>query len=159
MTTPKEIKVWSRIVLSVVREPSPAPFPAILPTIRSGSCVARLFRSWIADRAQEHFVVMTLDAKNRVQGIMTVSIGTTNSTPVHPRDVFAPAVAGMATSIVVAHNHPTGDPTPSASDHQVTKRLTDVGELLCIPLLDHLVIGDERFYSFAEASFFHYDAS
>lgn len=71
---------------------------------------------------------------------------------VHPREVFGPAVALSATAIVVAHNHPSGDPTPSAEDRAVTDRLRAAGELLGIELLDHVVIGDERYYSFADAS-------
>jgi DNA repair protein RadC len=69
---------------------------------------------------------------------------------VHPREVFGPAVALAATAIIVAHNHPSGDPTPSANDRAVTDRLRQAGELLGIPLLDHVVIGDARYYSFAD---------
>jgi DNA repair protein RadC len=72
---------------------------------------------------------------------------------VHPREVFGPALALAATAIVIAHNHPSGDPTPSAEDRRVTERLRAAGELLGIELLDHLVIGDERVYSFASEAF------
>jgi DNA repair protein RadC len=73
---------------------------------------------------------------------------------VHPREVFSPAIRDTATAVVVAHNHPSGDPTPSPEDRAVTDRLRAAGELVGIELVDHLVVGVERYYSFAEESFF-----
>ena len=97
--------------------------------------------------------VVYLDTRNRPIAVHEAHVGTCDSSPVHPREVFGPAVALSVTSVVVAHNHPSGDPTPSAEDKVVTERLRQAGELLGIKVLDHLVIGSERFYSFASEGF------
>jgi DNA repair protein RadC len=102
-----------------------------------------------ADR--EHFVILLLNAKNKVIGIHTVSIGTLNASLVHPREVFKPAILANAYSVVIAHNHPSGDPTPSREDYEVTKRLIDAGKLLGVEVLDHIVIGDGTYDSLRES--------
>ncbi|MCA8978138.1 MAG: JAB domain-containing protein, partial [Planctomycetes bacterium] len=93
-------------------------------------------------------------ARHRVLTLHVVSTGGIDAAPVHPREVFSPAIRDCAGAVVVAHNHPSGDPAPSAEDRMVTRRLQEVGELIGIPLLDHLVVGSERYYSFAEEAFF-----
>jgi DNA repair protein RadC len=97
---------------------------------------------------QEHFVVVLLDAKNRVIRSETVHIGTLTSSIVGPREVFSVAVRESASSIIVAHNHPSGDPSPSPQDIEVTKRLVEVGKILDIPVVDHLILGDPGLVSF-----------
>lgn len=92
--------------------------------------------------AQEAFVVLTLNTKNRVIRRHMVSLGTVNSTLVHPREIFRPAIQSGAASIIVCHNHPSGDPSPSAQDIRITKHLIEAGKLIEIPVLDHLIIGD-----------------
>lgn len=99
---------------------------------------------------KEHFKVVFLNAKNVVIGFKDLSIGTLNSSVVHPREVFYEAIKKTAYSIVVCHNHPSGDPTPSKEDISVTNRLCEVGKLIGIELLDHLVIGDGIYISFKE---------
>jgi len=99
---------------------------------------------------EEHFVVLFLDTKNRVMGRQTLSIGSLDASIVHPREVFRAAIRRSSASILCAHNHPSGDPTPSPEDLKLTARLRDVGELVGIALLDHLVIGDRRFVSLKE---------
>lgn len=99
---------------------------------------------------QEQFVVILLDTKNKVIGTETVSVGSLTSAIVHPREVFQPAILQHAASIAVAHNHPSGDPKPSREDIELTKQLIAAGKALCIPVLDHLIIGDGRYYSFQE---------
>jgi DNA repair protein RadC len=101
---------------------------------------------------REHFVVLHLDGKNRVIAKETVSIGSLNQSIVHPREVFKVAVHNGSAAIICAHNHPTGDPKPSIEDKTVTKRLAEVGAFLGIPILDHIIIGDGRYYSFSESS-------
>jgi DNA repair protein RadC len=96
---------------------------------------------------QERFVVLLLNAKHRYEGHVLVSLGTLDSTVVHPRDVFRPAVLQSSAAVVLAHNHPSGDPTPSAEDLAVTKRLISAGEILGIDVLDHLIIGDDSWCS------------
>jgi len=101
---------------------------------------------------REHFVVLHLDGKNRVAAKETVSIGSLNQSIVHPREVFKAAVHNGSAAIICAHNHPSGDPKPSIEDKTITKRLVEVGGLLGIPILDHIIIGDGCYYSFCESS-------
>lgn len=98
----------------------------------------------------EKFVVILLNTKNRIIRVKQIAEGSLSSAVVHPREVFAPAVAAHAASILVAHNHPSGDPYPSTEDRRLTQSLEEAGDILGIPLLDHLVIGDGRYYSFKE---------
>ncbi len=99
---------------------------------------------------REHFMVVGLDAKHAVIGINTVSIGSVTMSIVHPREVFKPLILLNASAVILAHNHPSGDPTPSQEDRALTRRLKDGGELLGIAVLDHLVLGEDRYYSFAD---------
>ena len=101
-------------------------------------------------RAVEHFGVVLLDSKHRVVRTSVVAVGTLNTTVVHPRDVFREAVLGAAAAVVVFHNHPSGDPSPSADDVELTRRLAAAGELMGIDLVDHIVLGDVRYCSFKE---------
>jgi len=91
---------------------------------------------------RENFVVLLLDTKNKIIGLNTVSIGTLNSSLVHPREVFKPAILASAAAIILAHNHPSGDPKPSKEDIEITKRLIEAGDLLGIAVLDHIIVGD-----------------
>lgn len=106
--------------------------------------------SHLRDEKKEYFVLVMLDAQNGVIRIVNVHIGTLTSSMVGPREVFREAIREGASSIVVAHNHPSGDPAPSAQDIDVTERLMEVGKLLDIPLLDHVIIGENRFVSLRE---------
>ncbi len=115
--------------------------------LRSPRAVWRLLRPRMIGLEQETFVVLLLDGRNRLQRIVTASTGSLTTSLVHPREVFRAAIREAAGAIIVAHNHPSGDPEPSAEDVAVTRRLFDVGELVGIPLLDHLVLGDRSFVS------------
>jgi len=97
--------------------------------------------------AEENLWLITLDTKNNITGIFTVSTGSLNSSIVHPREVFKRAVLQNAASIIICHNHPSGDPTPSQEDISTTKRIYDAGKILGIELLDHIIIGDNRYAS------------
>jgi DNA repair protein RadC len=101
-------------------------------------------------RPVEHFGVVLLDTKHRVLRTTVVAVGTMNATVVHPRDVFREAVLGAAAAVVVFHNHPSGDPSPSADDVDLTRRLAAAGELMGIDLVDHIVLGDVRYCSLRE---------
>ncbi len=105
-------------------------------------------RMQLLDR--EHFVVVSLTTKNRVIAIETASIGSLSSSIVHPREIFKNAVRLSAASVILAHNHPSGDPTPSREDLEITKRLVEAGKLIGIEVLDHLIIGVNAFTSFKE---------
>jgi DNA repair protein RadC len=94
---------------------------------------------------------LLLDIKNKVIGINTVSIGNLNSSIVHPREVFKPAILSNAASILLAHNHPSGDPEPSREDVAITTRLVEAGKILGIDVIDHLILGDGCYHSLKEA--------
>ena len=100
----------------------------------------------------EKFVVIILNAKNKVLAIRQISEGSLSSAVVHPREVFQKAIINHAAAIICAHNHPSGDPTPSKEDIELTSSLAGTGKVLGIPVLDHLVIGDGLYYSFKEHS-------
>lgn len=99
---------------------------------------------------KEHFVCLFLNVKNHVIGKTTLSIGTINASLVHPREVFQSAIKAGAASIICAHNHPSGDPTPSIEDIQLTSRLVQAGGIIGIDILDHIIIGDNQFISLKE---------
>ncbi len=101
-------------------------------------------------RGVEQFGIMLLDAKHRVMRTAVLAVGTLNSSIVEPRDVFREAATGGATAIVIFHNHPSGDPTPSPDDVALTRRLVAAGSLLGIDVVDHLILGDARYCSIKE---------
>lgn len=103
----------------------------------------------IGNLEQEHFWVIALNARQRVLEVFTVAIGTLSSVEVHPRELFRPLVRMAAHSCILAHNHPSEDPTPSAADVDLTERLADVGKLMGIPVLDHLVVARDSHVSLA----------
>lgn len=101
-------------------------------------------------RAVEQFGILLLDTKHRILRTVVVSIGTIDAALVHPREVFREAVAGAAAALVLFHNHPSGDPTPSTDDLELTGRLVMAGRLMGIDVLDHVILGDGRYCSFKE---------
>lgn len=109
---------------------------------------------WMRPRAVhldvEKFWSLCLDRKNRLVKCSEVTSGTATASLVHPREVFREAIRMSASAIIVAHNHPSGDPQPSSQDLAVTRKLRDAGEVLCLPVLDHVIIGDAGYFSFAE---------
>ena len=115
-------------------------------TVREPGDVARLMAPLVADISQESFWLILLDGRNKVAGITLISLGSLTAALVHPREVFKPAIAGSAAALVLLHNHPSGDPSPSAEDIALTRRLSEVGELVGIKVLDHLVIGEGGSY-------------
>ncbi len=108
---------------------------------------APLFRN----AKKEYFKVLLLDQKNKLIRDLTISEGSLTATVVHPREVFRPAIRDSAASVIFIHNHPSGDPSPSIEDKKITTRLVEVGELMGISVLDHLIIGDRGYFSFADA--------
>ena len=102
---------------------------------------------------EENLWMITLDTKNNITGIFTVSTGSLNTSIMHPREVFKRAMLQNAASIIVCHNHPSGDSTPSTEDINITKRLYEAGEILGIKLLDHIIAGDNSYTSLKEKGF------
>jgi len=122
-------------------------------TIRSPEDAAAYLMTDMASLNQEHFVVLFLNVKNEVLHKQTIFIGSLNSSIVHPREIFREAVKRSAASIVVAHNHPSGNPSPSPEDIEVTKRLIEAGSIMGIEVLDHVIIGDHQFLSLKEKGY------
>lgn len=107
---------------------------------------ARLLAEYIGPADREHFVVVGLDTKNRPNVLHTVAVGSLNACVVHPREVFKVTLLHNCHSVIVGHNHPSGDPTPSIEDEAITQRLVEAGRILGIEVLDSLVIGSEERY-------------
>ena len=132
----KEVK------LTTVRETGP-----VGESVQKPETIAAVWRESVTtaawyDTEKEAFVVFLLDRKNRVKGWHLVSLGTIDTSLVHPREVFRAACVAAAASVIVSHQHPSGDPTPSAEDVKITKQLVEAGKVVGIPVLDHVVIGD-----------------
>ena len=108
--------------------------------------IAAIAEDFLAGVDREHIVVMCLDTKQNINAINTISVGTLNTSLVHPREVFKPAILANSNSIIIFHNHPSGDPSPSRDDLDITKRLVEAGNILGIEVLDHLIIGDNGSY-------------
>ncbi|MCM2286883.1 MAG: DNA repair protein RadC [Desulfobacula sp.] len=102
------------------------------------------------DRKQEHFLSVSLNGANEVMSVRVVSMGLVNKAPVHPREVFADIIAERASAVIVAHNHPSGDISPSAEDMKITKQLKEAAAILGLSLLDHIIFSTRGYYSFAE---------
>ena len=121
-----------------------------MPRIAEAKDVAELLIPRYERDKREHFLVLPLSAKNEVLMIADVSVGTLTNTLVHPREVFEPAIRCGAVHVILAHNHPSGDPAPSAEDHRLTQAMKEAGAVLGIPVTDHIVIARRGFFSFAE---------
>lgn len=107
-------------------------------------------KKMIGNNDREEMIAMMLDSKNNIMAVHPVSVGTLNLSLVHPRETFKAAIVHQASGIILAHNHPSGDCTPSKEDIELTDRLKKCGDLLGIRILDHIVVGDDRYYSFAD---------
>lgn len=116
--------------------------------IRGPEDVFKLIGRRLVRQSREHFLVVLLNARHEVDAVETVSVGSLSASIVHPREVFKPAVVQSAASVVLVHNHPSGDPEPSEEDLSITKRLVEAGELLGIGVLDHVIVGSRGTVSF-----------
>ena len=121
--------------------------------ITTPEAAATILRGITADRPQEVFSAILLDAQNKATGIVEVSVGTLNCSLVHPREVFRAAILQNANAIIIGHNHPSGDCTPSREDDSVTERLREAGKLIGINVLDHVIVTDHPsdYFSYSEA--------
>jgi DNA repair protein RadC len=116
--------------------------PSDKKAIKSPSDVVSMFKSYLDGADREHFCIAMLDRKGSLLGLNTVSIGSLSSLIVHPREVFKPAIIIGASSIILCHNHPSGDTAPSREDIDVTRKLVKGGKILNIEILDHVIVGD-----------------
>ncbi len=124
--------------------------PALV-RIREPEDAVRLFAPRLRDLAVEEFHLLALDSQSQVLREVLVTRGILNSSLVHPREVFRSAIAEAAAGIIVVHNHPSGDPTPSPQDREVTRQLVSAGQLLDLPVYDHIIVAGDRWVSFAQA--------
>ncbi|MBD7935678.1 MULTISPECIES: RadC family protein [Cytobacillus] len=122
-------------------------------SIRSPEDAANYVMNEMRFLSQEHFVCLYLNTKNQVLSKQTIFIGSLNASIVHPREVYKEAFRQSAASIICLHNHPSGDPTPSREDIDVTKRLTECGKIIGIDILDHIIIGEKKFVSLKEKGY------
>lgn len=120
------------------------------PVIHSPIDVSNLVGPDLRTEKREHFVALFLDTRNRVCRRKTISIGGLDTSLIHPRELFKEAISCLSSSVIVCHNHPSGDPTPSQEDLDVTKRLAEAGKIIGIEVLDHVVIGDGKWLSLKE---------
>ena len=143
----KPLKRINVVSIKMVRESS------VLYNIRRISKpkdIVDLGKKFLDELDREELIVACLNAKNEVNSVNVVSIGSLNNSIVHPREVFKTAILSNAASIVMIHNHPSGDVTPSKEDKEITLRIKESGTILGICLLDHIIIGNDTYYSFKE---------
>lgn len=112
-----------------------------------------LVKPYLMSREKEHFLVICLDARKRLISIENLSVGTVNEVLIHPREVFKAAISKAASFIILAHNHPSGDLSPSIDDLVVTERLLEVSKIVGIPILDHLIVSDKEYLSFKDEEY------
>jgi DNA repair protein RadC len=124
--------------------------PREAPVIHGPEDVSAVFIPKLLHETKEHFMLALLNTKNHVIATPTVSIGSLSASVVHPREVFREAIKYPCAAIILVHNHPSGDPTPSREDISVTERLVKAGKIMDIPVLDHLIIGQHTYVSMKE---------
>ena len=117
------------------------------PAIKSPEDVATIVRSQLKGKKKEHFLVLCLDTRNHLINSKQVSMGSLDTSVVHPREVFKEAISSNAASVIFVHNHPSGDPEPSKEDVELTKRLARAGEIIGIDVLDHIIVCDKAYLS------------
>jgi len=124
------------------------------PQVKTPDQVHSQVKNKLQDKKKEYFLALLLDTRSRLIRIAEISIGSLDSSIVHPREVFKEALSASAASVIFAHNHPSGDPEPSAEDIKLTKRLADAGQLMGIDVLDHVIIGRQKFFSLKREGLF-----
>jgi DNA repair protein RadC len=121
------------------------------PRFSTPAPAAKFLRAYLAGADREHFVALMLNRKNNLIGVNTVAVGSLSTAVVHPREVLKPAILSNASSLICGHNHPSsGDPTPSDDDREITNRLSRACAIMQITLLDHIIIGQDSYFSFTE---------
>jgi len=147
----KATQIKAALELSKRLEEQDDPEPKI--AVKSPEDVIRSVKNQVKGKKKEHFFVLSLDTRNHLIESEEVSKGNLDSSIVHPREVFQKAIVNSAASVIFVHNHPSGDPTPSNDDIQLTKRLVDVGELIGIEVLDHIIVCDHTHLSMKAKNF------
>ena len=154
----KKINTLQKINIVSIQMVKEKSLPYGTKKVESPREAAAIAAEFLAGADREHFIVFCLDTKNNVNAINTVSVGSLNTLLVHPREVFKPAILSNSCSIILCHNHPSGNPDPSKEDIEVTARLVEAGKILGIEVIDHVVIGDDgRYTSFKGRGIFPKD--
>ncbi len=145
---PKKDRKKGEAIKAIVKEARKVRIPKSS-TFTGSRQIVQWFQG-IASEQQEYFYIVMLDNKNQVIDYNMISKGLINRTLVHPREVFAPALENRSVSLVVLHNHPSGETMPSIQDRKITKRLVEVGKLVGINILDHIILGSDEYFSFVD---------
>ena len=124
------------------------------PLVKTPEDVVGLVRGRLKGKKKEHFLALLLDTRNQLIKVAEISVGSLDSSLVHPREVFKEAISATAASVIFAHNHPSGDPTASEDDIKLTKRLAEAGEIVGIDVLDHIIISDKNYLSLKREGLF-----
>lgn len=122
--------------------------------VKTPEDIVNLVKGRLKDKKKEYFLAVLIDTRSQLIRVAEISVGSLDSSIVHPREVFKEAVSGSAASVILVHNHPSGDTEPSEDDIQVTKRLTEAGKVMGIDVLDHIIIGDNSFLSLKREELF-----
>jgi len=130
------------------------PEPGKKPSVKTPDEVVSLVRGKLRGKKKEHFLVLLLDTRGQLIKTSEISVGSLDSSIVHPREVFKEAMSVSAASVIFVHNHPSGDPEPSEDDIKLTKRLAEAGEIMGIEVLDHIIIGDKNYLSLKRQGLF-----
>ncbi len=150
-TTPKQEKCFGIPIykITLVRE---GKMPWGDTRMRNSAMVSDILHKYLEGVDREHLCVVLMNQKNEIVGVSTVSIGSLTASVAHPREIFKVAILANCTSLIIVHNHPSGDPQPSKEDRALTARLLEAGKILGIPLVDSIIIGDgnEKYFSFAD---------
>ena len=124
------------------------------PILKTPEDVVGLVRGRLKGKKKEHFLALLLDTRSRLIKVAEISVGSLDSSIVHPREVFKEAISATAASVIFVHNHPSGDPTASEDDVKLTKRLAEAGDIMGIDVLDHIIIGDKKYLSLKREGLF-----
>ena len=124
------------------------------PVVKTPEEVVSLVKGKLKGKKKEHFLALSLDTRNQLIKVSEISVGSLDTSVVHPREVFKEAIAASAASVIFVHNHPSGDPTASEDDIKLTKRLAEAGEIVGIDVLDHIIIGDKDYLSLKREGLF-----
>ena len=124
------------------------------PLVKTPDEVVSLVRGRLKGKKKEHFLTLLLDTRNQLIKVSEISVGSLDTSIVHPREVFREAISASAASVIFVHNHPSGDPEASEDDIKLTKRLAEAGEIMGIDVLDHIIIGDKEYLSLKSKGLF-----
>jgi DNA repair protein RadC len=147
-----EIKAYQIMAISeICKRYAKLQVKAFKTTIESSTDVYNYFCKDLTNKSKEHLYALLLNAKQKIISSVLISVGSLTQSVAHPREIFKPAIEHAAYSIILVHNHPSGDPSPSSEDLKITRQLTKAGSMLGIKVLDHIIIGENKYWSYLDA--------